>query len=117
MINELTEQQYNKILRFWKHIKNIEKQLDELEPIICNYMGYSEADEINWKGYEVSRAEHDLYEQDMISTKSSELLSKLDYYNNEYVAYINSIGFVLGDYSQSEILFQLLNHGIIIDAY
>lgn len=119
MIYELSEQQYNKVVRFWKHINNIEKKLKILKIIISEFLGYCEYDydEINWNDYNVMDAENTLYEQEIISTKSSELLSQLAYYENEYKKYINSIGFELGNYSQSETLFQLLNTGIVIDDY
>lgn len=116
MIYELTEQQYNKIVRFWKYIDHIEKQLNKHKKIIHEYLGYND-NSINWNSQDVMRAENDLFEQDEITIHSSELLSKLNYYNSEYEKYIQSIGFKLGDYSQSETLFQLLNFGIIIDDY
>ena len=119
MIYELTEQQYNKIVRFWKYIDNIEKQLNKHMKTINEYLGYNNSydNSINWNSHDVMRAENELLEQDEIYIHSSELLSKLDYYNCEYEKYINSIGFELGDHSQSETLFQLLNMGIIIDDY
>lgn len=119
MIYELTEPQYNKIVRFWKYINAIEEQLHNHKKTIYAYLGYTNLynNEINWNSHDVMRAENDLLEQDEISVHSSELLSKLDYYNNEYEKYINSIGFELGDRLQSETLFQLLNMGIAIDDY
>lgn len=119
MIYELTEQQYNKIVRFWKYINNIEKELNNLKIIINDHLGYSNVydDGFNWKCHETMYAENELYEQEIISTRSLDLLSKLDYYNNQYESYVNSIGFELGDYRQSETLFQLLNNGIVIDDY
>ena len=116
MIYELTEQQYNKIVRFWKYIDNIEKQLNNHMKTINEYLGYND-NIINWNSRDVMSAENDLLEQDEISIHSSILLSKLDYYNCEYEKYINSIGFEFGDHSQSEPLFQLLNMGIVIDDY
>lgn len=119
MIYELTEPQYNKIVRFWKYIDAIEKQLNKHKKTINEYLGYTNLykNEINWNSYDVIAAENELLEQDEISVHSSELLSKLNYYNSEYEKYINSIGFELCDHSQSETLFQLLNMGIIIDDY
>jgi hypothetical protein len=119
MIYELSEQQYNKVVRFWKHINNIEKKLKKLQTAIYNFLGYCNYYDygINWNDYNVMYAENTLYEQEIISTKSADLLSQLAYYENEYKKYINSIGFELGNYSQSETLFQLLNTGIVIDDY
>ena len=119
MIYELTEPQYNKILRFWKYIDAIEKQINKHKKTINEYLGYDNSydNSIIWNSHDVIRAENELLEQDEIFVHSSELLSKLNYYNSEYEKYINSIGFELGDRSQSETLFQLLNMGIIIDDY
>lgn len=116
MIHELSKKQYNKVVRFWKHINHIKKQLKILKIIISEYLGYCDYDydEINWNSYEVMDAENILYEKEIIPTKSSEFLSQLAYYETEYEKYINSIGFELGNYRQSETLFHLLNHGFYI---
>ena len=50
-----------------------------------------------------------------LNNNLEEIKSKLNYYQQEYEKYLDSIGLELNDRTYDEILFNLLNNGIILD--
>ncbi len=85
-IAELSYSQYQKILRFWRLIEATEK---------CKY-------DLAERMYRLEDVPYFGVEQ------------QLQYWEQEYKAYIERIGFRLGDREMSEPLFQLINQGVIM---
>jgi len=104
--NYLHITQYNKICEFWKIMEKLKYDLDNFENTL--YWDYEDSDEEEIE----NKCMHN-YEL-MINYKNTQQ-TKIEYYEKIYNNYVNKIGYELNDQSQDEILFNLLNNGILID--
>jgi hypothetical protein len=102
----LTEKQYHKICKYWKKINHLQFKIEHFDFSEMDYCENSEEDEEIIRECENKNA--------AISAKINLLRSKLFFLQEEYVNYIDKIGMCLLDRSQNEILFQLINDGLII---
>lgn len=103
----LTTIQYNKICKYWKLIDKISYKLDNFD--------YSK-----YKWYEdFSDDEETILEfieyNEKLDGYIEKLRGKLNYYQQEYEKYINYIGFTLNNRTYDDVLFELLNNGIVLD--
>lgn len=106
----LSENQYNKICKYWNVVNNLNKKIKHFERInYKNYMDYEYSDD------------DDEYKQICITNNQNidnareNLTDELNYYEKEYVKYLNKIGLRLNDQTQNEHLFNLLNNGILLN--
>lgn len=101
----INETQYNKICKYWNIINNLTYKLENF-----NYSKY--------KYYELSEDEETIKDCNLHNKRINKmyklLIEKINYYENEYIAYINKIGFKFNDSEQNECLFNLLNNGVIL---
>jgi hypothetical protein len=103
----LTTKQYNKIIKYWTYINKISHKIKNFD--YSKYEWYEE----------YSDDEEHIIE---CKTHNKKLDDKIDqlywhscYYYQEYEKYINSIGYELNNRTYDEILFNLLNDGIVLD--
>ncbi len=104
--NYLTFNQYNKICKYWKIIEKISHKINQFK-----YVKY--------KTYDVYDDEEEILKCIKYNKKLDKYFEeqngKLNYFQQEYEKYINSIGFKLNDRTYDESIFSLLNDGIVID--
>jgi len=105
--NYLTTIQYNKICKYWKVFEKYSYKLDNFD--YSKYRSYEEFSDDEETILEC--IEHNKKLDNYIE----KLRGKLIYQQQEYEKYINHIGFKLNDRTYDEILFNLLNNGIVLD--
>jgi hypothetical protein len=105
--NYLNPIQYNKICKYWRFINEISYKLENFD-----YSKYESYQEYSDDEETISRC---IERNNKLDRCLEKLKEKLNYYQQEYEKYINSIGFELGNRTYDEILFNLLNDGIILD--
>jgi hypothetical protein len=101
----LTEKQFRKICQYWKRMDKLNEHLDR--PL--TYRRYNEymPDEL---------IEETLRHNQELTTHHENIHSLLQYFETEYATYVESLGYQLRDASQPEILFNLLNNGILVEG-
>lgn len=99
----LTERQYQRICRYWNMLETL-KAKSERKPNLLPYDEYMDEETI----------EKHLLHNKRLSEIHTNTLGKVLYFEQEYEAYVHSLGFSLNDGSQDEALFQLLNNGILL---
>jgi|688.fasta_scaffold351740_2 hypothetical protein len=105
--NYLNAIQYNKICRYWRFINEASYNLDNFD--YSRYMSYQDYSD------DEETILNCINNNTKLDRSLEKLKGKLTYYQEEYERYINSIGFELGNRTYDEILFNLLNDGIILD--
>lgn len=98
--------QYNAIRKYWRLI---EKYKLKLENFNSNHMSYEEFTDDEETIAEC--VEHN----NRMSNRYEKIQGLLNYYEQEYVNYVNRIGYKFNDQTQNEDLFNLLNNGILLD--
>ena len=105
--NYLNPNQYNKICKYWKFINETSYKLEHFDySKYQSYQEYSDDEEVISECIKCNKKLDNYVEK---------LRGRLNYYQNEYEKYINSIGFELSNRTYDEILFNLLNDGIVLD--
>jgi len=105
--NYLTPVQYNKICKYWRYINKVSCKLENFD--YSQYKYYHEYADDEETITECINYNNEIYNY------REKLKGKLIYYQKEYEKYINSIGFELINRTYDEILFNLLNDGIVLD--
>lgn len=105
LTNYLNIKQYKNICKYWTIITTLKYKLNNFD--YSKYMSYEE-----YSDDEETISECIKY-NDLIQARNQILTGKLEYYELEYANYINKLGFKFGDRTQDEILFNLLNDGLI----
>ena len=102
----LNIKQYNVICKYWRIIEKYKSKLDNFD--YSKYMSYEE-----FTDDEETIAEH-IEHNNRIDKRYEKLQSRFNYYEQEYVNYVNKIGYKFNDQTQNEHLFNLLNNGILL---
>ena len=105
--NYLNPSQYNKICKYWKFMNDTLYKLEHVKYVYKDYQEYSDDEEHITRCTTYNRKVDRYHEKNR---------GMLNYYQQEYEKYINSIGFELGNRTYDEILFHLLNEGIVLDV-
>ena len=103
----LSVKQYNVICKYWRIIETYRSKLENFD-----YSKYTSYEEFTDDEETIAECiEHNNH----ISKRYEKLEGRLNYYEQEYVKYVNNIGYNFNDQTQNEHLFNLLNNGIILD--
>ena len=103
----LTVKEYNNICKYWRLIEKYTQLLKNFDH--SKYKKYE-----NYLDDEEELLES-IYYNKKLRNKWSMIEGKIKYYEEEYEKYVNKIGYKLSDQTQNEILFNLLNNGLIMD--
>lgn len=102
----LTTQQRKKITKYWNTMESLTAQYNNA--LTAGRLEYnSEYDSPERIRFCICHNEH--LQKQVETTKG-----KLEHFEREYEAYVNSIGFKLRDRDQPEALFQFLNNNILL---
>ena len=101
----LTIRQYNTICKYWKIIRKYKSKIDNFDYSKYKNYKYLDDEEIITKCIEHNNNLNQCYRQ---------LQGRLTYFKQEYIIYVNKIGYKFNDHSQNEHLFNLLNNGYIL---
>lgn len=105
--NYLTVIQFNRICKYWRIFESLKYKFENFDN--SKYM--------DWDEYTDEETIIECIKNNKrVDYRYDHLMWKMEYYEREYVNYIKEIGFELGDAKQDEILFNLLNNGIVIDV-
>jgi uncharacterized FAD-dependent dehydrogenase len=103
----LTATEFNKIIKYWKYIEKLTAKIEGFNySIYQNYEDFSDDDET------IESVKRHNNRLDVIIEN---LRGKLRNYERSYEDYVKRLGYKLNDRSQDEVLFNLLNNGIIIN--
>ena len=104
----LTQIQYNKICKYWKFIDKFLHQLNnfDYENKYRRYDEFLDNEEIIYECIEHNKK---------LDNLQLEIKNWLKYYYEQYELYLVSIGIRLCDNAQDEVLFNLINNGVILD--
>jgi hypothetical protein len=103
----LNVNQYNHVCRYWICVKNLTEKIDAFDySSMCRNYDDKYDDETN--------IENNIAYNINLRKIQEERIGRIKYLDDEYVLYLNKIGFSLNDTSYNEVLFNFLNNGIII---
>ena len=105
--NYLSQIQYNKICKYWKIIEKYSYKVEHFN--YNNYKSYEKYSD------DEERSKECIENNKRIDDNLQKIKNKLNYYEQEYEKYINTIGFELNNRNYDEHLFNLLNNGMILD--
>lgn len=100
------------ILGYWDKFSSLKETISNLNIKLCKLTLDDLSDYIK-NGNRVNQdANVDLKES--IKTMKTDIFLRLEFYQNEYVKYLDKLGIKLNDHTQSEKLYNLVNNGVVI---